>query len=74
MQQIGYQTLENLRYFVVAFIVTGAYSLTLGSNLFVGIAAQLLWAVTQSELYYGQGIKQVRNSLVQFLFLVILIN
>ena len=74
MQQVGYQTFENLRYFVVAFIVTGAYSLTLGSNLLVGIVAQLLWTLTQSELYYNQGIKEVRNTLVQFFFFVILLS
>ena len=74
MQEMGYQTLENLRYFVVAFIVAGAYSLTLGSNVFVGIVAQLLWTVTQSELYYTQGIKEIRNTMVQFLFFVILVS
>jgi hypothetical protein len=46
-----------MRFFVVALIISGAYSLTLGSNLIVGILAQLLWTVTQSELYYGQGLR-----------------
>ena len=42
--------------------------------MLVGILAQLLWTVTQSELYYNQGIKEVRNTLVQFLFFVILVS
>ena len=31
-------------------------------------------ALTQSELYYNQGIKEARNTLVQFLFFVILVS
>jgi len=48
--------------------------LTFGNNIIVGILAQLLWTVTQSQLYYEQGLNDIRNTLVQFLFFVILIG
>lgn len=66
--------IEKLRFFVVALILTGGFSLTFGNNIIVGIIAQLLWTVTQSQLYYGQGLNDIRNTLVQVLFLIILLG
>jgi hypothetical protein len=46
-----------MRLALVAFLITGAFSLTLGSNILVGLLAQILWTVTQVETYYISGLK-----------------
>jgi hypothetical protein len=74
MTNMGYECIEKVRFFVVALIISGAYSLTLGNNIIVGILAQLIWTATQSQLYYEQGLKETRNTLVQVLFLIILLG
>lgn len=68
-----YEIVERLRIFSVAFIITGAYSLTLGSNILIGILAQLLWMVTQFDFCCHVTLAEARNILIQFLFLVILL-
>ncbi len=45
---LGYECIEKVRYFVVALILSGAFSLTLGNNLIVGILAQLVWTMVHS--------------------------
>jgi hypothetical protein len=64
---------DQLRVFVVAFIITGAYSLTFGSNLIIGILAQMIWMVTQIDMCHHMNLTDARNILIQFLFLVILL-
>lgn len=71
---MGYACVENVRFFIVALILSGGFSLTFGNNIIVGIIAQLLWAVTQSQIYHEQGLSDIRNSLVQLLFFIILLN
>jgi len=71
---MGYACVENVRFFIVALILSGGFSLTFGNNIIVGIIAQLLWTVTQSQIYHEQGLSDIRNSLVQLLFFIILLN
>lgn len=71
---MGYACVEKVRFFVVALILSGGFSLTFGNNIIVGIIAQLLWTVTQSQIYHEQGLSDIRNSLVQILFFIILLN
>ena len=71
---MGYACVEKLRFFIVALILSGGFSLTFGNNIIVGIIAQLLWTVTQSQIYHEQGLSDIRNSLVQILFFIILLN
>ena len=56
----------------VTLIFTGALSLTFFDNLFVGLLAQLIWTVTQTESYYSTGMTETRNTLTQVLLTVFL--
>lgn len=66
--------IDQARLIVVALIISGAYSLTIGNNLLVGIIAQISWMVTQTDFCHCMGLREVRNLLIQFLFLVILLG
>ena len=54
-------------------MVSGAYSLTLGNNVVVGIVAQLLWVATQEGLW-GGSLRDVRDGVVQVFLLVVLVG
>ena len=57
MRDVTFDCVESVRLFVVAMMLTGAFSLTLGCNVFVGLVAQVMWTVTQSETYYSSGLR-----------------
>ena len=71
---IDYQSIDQIRLFAVAFIMSGAYSLTLGNNILIGILAQIVWIVSQTDYCHCMGLSEIRNLLIQFLFLVILLG
>ena len=55
-------------------MVSGAYSLTLGNNVVVGIVAQLLWVATQEGFCWGGSLRDVRDAVVQVFLLVVLVG
>lgn len=63
-----------MRLFVVAIIFTGALSLQFCKNSFLGLVAQLVWTITQSESYYSTGMAETRNTLTQILLTVVLLQ
>ena len=74
LSKLSFDCIEDVRLFMVAFMLTGAFYLTFGCSAFVGLIAQLMWTVTQSETYYSSGLKETLSTLTQVVFVVILLS
>jgi hypothetical protein len=74
LSRLTFKCIEDVRLFMVAFILTGAFSLTFGCSVLLGLVAQLMWTVTQSEAYYSSGLKETLSTLTQVVFVLILLS
>jgi len=45
-----------MRFATIAIIITGAYSLIFGGSVLMGVIAQFVWMLFQSDIIYRQNL------------------